>query len=406
MSAPPSPHTLGERLRERAKPLVFGSPLGGAARRVRALAVERRYARTAARYRGAPALAPEVLLRRRGGARLERFRALGRRPRVLYVGTDAFQDHSGLLDGLAEHAEVTAFVQEDGTYGQPSAAGLLAARLAAPNGRRVLTYLERAAEPFDLVIGQMWGGYIDGTALDEARERFGVLVVNIGMDDRHAYDLRKGARRIGTRLLAPHIDLHATAAPETVHWFLCEGVAACFFPEASDPRLFAPRPEVVPDVDVGFVGQRYGIRARLVERLRAAGVDVAAYGSGWEAGRLPVDDVPLLFARARIVLGVGTIGHSERLLALKLRDFDATMAGACYLTQDNPDLHPLFVPDEEIACYRDADDLVRRVRGLLAEPARREEIGRRARARALRDHTWARRFGDLFAVLRGPDGDG
>ena len=39
-----------------------------------------------------------------------------------------------------------------------------------------------------------------------------------------------------------------------------------------------------------------------------------------------------LFARAKIILGVGTVGYCDDVFTMKLRDFDATISGALYLT--------------------------------------------------------------------------
>lgn len=375
-------------------------------RRSRAAAIERSYSLTVARYAEmlAPPESTEAMLMRRSGERLLRFRTINRRPRILFVGTDHRQDSSGLLQALARIGEVTPFRQPDGTYGQATPDGHLSFDNAIPNGRRILELAATAASvglSYDVLIGQMWDGYIDGDALSQLRQQFPTLVVNIGLDDRHAFAVRKLGRLIGTRGLIPHIDLAATASPESVGWYLKEGCPAVFFPEASDPNLFRPQPDVAKCFDVAFVGACYGIRQRIVERLLAAGIRVEARGAGWPAGRIPTNDVPRLFAQARIVLGVATIGHSESLYGLKLRDFDGPMSGTCYVTHDNPDLARLFDVGEEIAVYRDDDDCVRVVRDLLRDDARREGIAQRGRDRAVREHTWIHRFGDLFQVLHG-----
>ncbi|MHB8398578.1 MAG: CgeB family protein [Candidatus Limnocylindrales bacterium] len=333
-----------------------------------------------------------------------RFRTLDRRPRILFVGTDQLQDWSGTLQALAEIGEVTPFDQADGTYGQTTPDRQLSVDLAIPIGRRILELAaaaDDAGRSFDLLIGQMWDGYIDGAALSQVRDRYGTLIVNIGMDDRHAFAVRKLGRTIGTRGLIPYIDLAATAAPEAVDWYRKDGCPAIFFPQASDPILFRPMPEVSKRFDVSFVGARYGIRHRIVERLQEAGVAVEARGSGWPGGRIPTDDVPELFAASKIILGVGTVGHSDSLYALKLRDFDAPMSGSCYLTHDNPDLGQLFEIGREIAVYRNDFDCVRVVRQLLEDDERREAIALSGRQRALQDHTWRGRLNNLLAVLRG-----
>lgn len=307
---------------------------------------------------------------------------------------------------FAAVADVTPFEQDNGVYGQPARDGHLSFDLAVPNGRRLLALLDAARtdrRPYDVVLGQMWSGYIDVGALERAKQLYGVLTVTVGMDDRHAFRIRKLGRELGTCGLAGTVDFVLTAAPEAVGWFLAEGCAASFWPEASDPALFRPIPELGKDIDVCFVGARYGVRKRLVRRLEAAGVRVVARGVGWPHGRIPIGEVPTLFVRSKIVLGVGTVGHSETLLALKLRDFDGPMSGSCYVTHDNSDLGLVYDVGNEIEVYEEGADCVRVVTELLADDGRCERIATAGRRRAAAEDTWEQRFQELFGILRGAE---
>jgi spore maturation protein CgeB len=193
----------------------------------------------------------------------------------------------------------------------------------------------------------------------------------------------------------------ATAAPECVEWYLKEGRAAVFMPEASDPDIFHPMPDLPKIHDISFVGACYGIRREVVLALRRAGISVTAFGRGWEGGRLSVSRVPKLFAQSRIVLGVGTIGHCRDFCSLKMRDFDAPMSGSLYLAQSNPDLDVLYENRQEIVTYRSVGECVETARYLLEAPAVRESIAKRGWWRAVTSHTWRGRFSGLLDILRG-----
>ena len=220
------------------------------------------------------------------------------------------------------------------------------------------------------------------------------------MDDRHQYWGRKvNGKWDGTFPLIPHLDLTLTAAPEAVDWYRKEGGAALFFPEASDPEIFHPMPDLPKVHDVSFVGSRYGIREKIVSELRGAGIQVAAYGNGWENGRIANEDVPRLFAQSRIVLGVSAIGHCPDFVGLKLRDFDAPMSGSCYLTQHNDDLLGLYNIGHEIETYHSVKGCVERAHYLLAHASEREAIATAGFARAARDHTWDARLRMLWEFL-------
>ena len=320
------------------------------------------------------------------------------RPSVLFVGTDAQQDYSGLVQALQQRADVVVLQQGSGKHGQRWPAGPHEYEVVRrENGETIRRYLRERR--FDVLIGQMWAVSVDPRALAEAKDN-GVAVVNISMDDRHAFlgpALADGADG-GTRGLAPHLTLACTAAAECVRWYEMEGCPALFFPEATDGAIFSPA-GVEKDIDVSFVGGRYGVRESLVAALERAGVRVHAFGAGWPAGRIPTQDVPRLFARSRVILGCGTIGHCDDFYALKLRDFDAPSSGSLYLTNDNPDLHGLFDVGREMATFTGIDDAVERVRHFLRNQAEREEIAAAGRLKTSTEHQWAARFEQLFSRL-------
>lgn len=323
------------------------------------------------------------------------------RPRVFFMGTDEQQDKSGFIQALQRVAEIEVFTREDGTWGQndPAAYELRRER----NTRRLWTLVsELSASGWipDFLITQTWACLVDPQMFSRIRETFGTLIINIAMDDRHQYwGRRVNGEWDGTYPLIPYLDLTLTAAPEAVDWYRKEGGTALFFPEASDPEIFHPMPDLPKVHDVSFVGSRYGIREKVVSALRKAGIQVSTYGSGWENGRIATEDVPQLFAQSKIVLGLSAIGHCPDFVGLKLRDFDAPMTGSCYLTQHNPDLDGLYDVGHEIDTYHSVAECVERARYLLAHDAEREAIATAGRARAARDHTWDMRLHTLWGSL-------
>jgi len=325
-------------------------------------------------------------------------KANGRRPRVFFLGTDEQQDKSGFLQALQRIADVESFTREDGAWGQNDPAPYDERR--ERNTRRLWALIsELAGQGWvpDILLAQTSGCFIDPAVLGRIREAYATQIVNITMDDRHQYWGSKiNGAWDGSYSLIPYVDLTLTAAPEAVDWYLKEGGAAMFFPEASDPELFRPMPTLAKCYEVCLVGSRYGIREQVVKALRAAGIDVITYGSGWENGRIDIENVPRLFAQSKIVLGVSAIGHCPDFVGLKLRDFDAPMSGSCYLTQDNADLHPLYDIGREIVTYQSVQDCVIQAKRLLQDDDLREAIGRAGRVRAEREHSWDRRFSGLL----------
>jgi spore maturation protein CgeB len=128
-------------------------------------------------------------------------------------------------------------------------------------------------------------------------------------------------------------------------------------------------------------------------------VDTSAFGGP----RLLHRDLVRMFSQSRLSLGFATAGDSHksvnRLTHLRLRDFEAPMSGALYLTERQDELAEYFDIGSEVLAYTDRDDLLEQVRYYLAHPERAERIRRAALNRSRSCHTWQHRFDELFAAL-------
>ena len=324
------------------------------------------------------------------------------RPRVLWVGTNWNQDNSGFLAALQRCSDVRVAVDWNGNYGLRSdSPTLYDPSLVERNTKVLIEQIDdfRASGPIDAVFGQMWANYLSPGALHYARE-VGAVTVNVALDDRlpeHWATLH--GKRLGAVGLCSALDLTLTTSPEALLRYRVEDSPAIFFPMASDPNIFQPAPESQKEFDVSFVGARYGIRASIVDALQRAGVSVAAFGPGWPRGSVSAEKAAEIFGRSRIILGIGTVGHNDDVYTLKLRDFDAPMSGALYLTHRNPDLMTLYEENREIVCYGSIGECIEKARYYLGHPEDRVAIAARGLQRAQREHTWDRRFKQLFDVI-------
>ena len=369
---------------------------------IKARIVKRQYHKMVDFYASRKQTKPfEEIFKKRLGDRLEKLRQSDRPINTFFLGTDEMQDKSGTIQALEKMGSLTYFTQADGSYGQ-NYFGPLKERVLENSKRlwEMVQQLSVKGNPPDILIAQTWRSLIDGAVLSKIRNVYRTVIINIAMDDRHQYRGEKiKSTWSGTSALIPHIDLALTAAPECVAWYLKEGCPALFFPEASDPDIFFPMPELPKIHDVCFVGACYGIRKKVVETIKASGIKVAAFGNGWPNGRIAIEEVPKLFAQSKIVLGVGTIGHCTDFYSLKMRDFDALMSGSLYLTHHNPDFDNLFVIGKEIETYHTPKESVGKVVYYLNHPDETEAIARAGRLRAEKEHTWEKRLGGLFEYL-------
>jgi hypothetical protein len=305
-----------------------------------------------------------------------------------------------------------------------------------------------AASPFDLVFGYFYSSVAYPETIDLLRQS-GVPTVNFSCNNVHQFDL--------VRDIAPRFDACIVPELSAVPHFESVGARPLRIQLAANPRVYRPFPEP-RQFDVVFVGQRYADRAEFLNHLHCNGVQVRAWGAGWQPSKrlnlanakaalalvederldgvrrllrtrlaggsgsasvAPVADVvdtstyggPRLlhadlikmFSKSRISLGFATAGdshHSEkRLTHLRLREFEAPMSGALYLTERQPELEEYFVPGQEVLTYGDRDELLQLARYYLAHPEQAERVRRAGFERARREHTWQHRFNQLFSAL-------
>jgi len=326
--------------------------------------------------------------------------------RVFWIGTNQDQDESGFIQALQRLCSVTIFYNIEGKYGiwpgNPAAQNAPTfAEIRWANDQALLQQIAQAInkDGIDLLIGQMWASLISKEALAKV-QAMGIPVINISMDDRlPVHWTRRDDIRLGSVGLAPSLDMVLTTSAETCMWYGVEGCPALFWPLASDPGVFTPAEGAVRDIDVLFIGNKYGVRGQIVRYLERRGVKVDCYGGGWPNGYVNAEQMAALSKRARIILGVGAVGHCQDAYTLKLRDFDAPMSGAMYLTHRNPDLCRLYSEGEEIECYETPEEALKKIRFYLDHPENLARVAKNGHQKALTRDTWDQRLLTTFEQL-------
>lgn len=169
--------------------------------------------------------------------------------------------------------------------------------------------------------------------------------------------------------------------------------------------------------DLTFMGNRLPDRERRVEEFfekparLLPGRQFLIGGSGWEdkvlqknirkIGHVPSSRHNAVNASALAVLNVARDSMAATGFSPATRVFEAAGAGACIITDAWNGVEMFLKPGEEILIARDGIDVAEALAGLTARRAR--YIGRAARARILREHTYDRRAqeveAELFAAL-------
>ena len=303
---------------------------------------------------------------------------------------------------------------------------------------------EHSQKPFDLFFAYLKEGMVDPTVIQEIGKT-GVPTCNFSCNNIHQFYL--------VEKLSPQFDYNLHSEKDAREKFLKIGANPVWWPMASNPKYFKPENHE-RTIDVSFVGGNYGIRSRYFNYLLQNGVDAHAYGPGWKWGartpfrsvakryvycmqslfsrhvkdqartsanlaehdirRLvsnqfpsnvhpPVSDSELisLYSKSKISLGFLEVydNHdptSGLLRHLHLREFEGPMCGALYCTGYSEELTEMFEPGKEVLTYHDEGELLDKVRYYLKHENEGENIRVAGRQRALRDHTYQRRFEQLF----------
>ena len=114
-------------------------------------------------------------------------------------------------------------------------------------------------------------------------------------------------------------------------------------------------------------------------------------------------DMVKLYSRSKINLGFSTCGDThqseERIMQVRLRDFEVPMSGGFYMVEYMEELEEFFEIGKEIVCYTDKEDLADKIKYYLRNDSEREAIRKAGHERCLRDHSWQKRLSTAFKEM-------
>jgi spore maturation protein CgeB len=240
------------------------------------------------------------------------------------------------------------------------------------------------------------------------------------------------------------------------------GARPIYCQEAANPNIYKPY-DLAVEFDVTFVGQAYGDRPVYIKYLLEQGTNVRVWGWGWhnfssegqtphrpnalrrvlqigqalttkqgwlavrhrlsrkQSANIPkahphvvlpdsilgdtLSDIQMIqmYSRSKINLGFSSCGDThetgERILQVRLRDFEVPMSGGFYIVEYMEELEEFFNIGKEIVCYTDKQDLSDKIKYYLKHDDERERIRKAGHERCLRDHSWHKRFQKAFKEM-------
>ncbi|MBI4085871.1 MAG: glycosyltransferase [Candidatus Liptonbacteria bacterium] len=186
------------------------------------------------------------------------------------------------------------------------------------------------------------------------------------------------------------------------------------------------------DINVSFVGQRTEKRANIIEELRRAGINIYVRGWGWPEGRVSEEEAVKIFSRSKINLNINDSPNlfKPKYLArlflrrsmnrfvpslnfldnfqswrgmsvpqIKARPFELSARGAFVISGYADDMDAYYEENEEMIFYRSSAELAQKIAYYLERGDEREKIAEAGYQRTLREHTYKKRFEEIFEKI-------
>jgi hypothetical protein len=121
-------------------------------------------------------------------------------------------------------------------------------------------------------------------------------------------------------------------------------------------------------------------------------------------GAVPPRDQAEVFGRYELGLNFSNVWSdgspgSELVAHVRLRDFEAPMCRAAYVTGHSDEIAEFYEIGREIETYRSRGELADKVKFYLSHASVAEKLRDAGYRRAIRDHTWVQRFQQLFGLI-------
>jgi len=300
----------------------------------------------------------------------------------------------------------------------------------------------------DFFLGYLYPDQVEVSAVREL-QRAGIPCVNFFCDNVREF------RKVPAAY-AP-FDLHWVPEYEALPMYRGAGLPhihapmPCWVPE---PYRSVANKEEGPAV---FIGSADVLRENLFSEAMKAGADLTVHGRGWREERevtavgreqsgsllrnqflhfrrngfpglasrlldkawsLPRRKIPVsqtgrtltpedyvrLTRESPVVLGVGRVPSPLRPLRYpmkysRLRDIEAPMLGACYLTEHTEGVAALYELGKEVETYSSAEELAEKLRQLLMDADKRHALRLAGQSKSLSAHSLPASMGKIAALL-------
>ena len=180
----------------------------------------------------------------------------------------------------------------------------------------------------------------------------------------------------------------------------------------ADPEVFSPVAVETQDLDIFFYGHGREYRSDWTDsmitapslelpeaRFAVRGLNLGDLGSARQLPYLSFSKLREYVARSKLNLCITRGAHASVYASSSSRPFELAAMGACIVANPYEGIAEWFEPDKEVIVVGSSEEAVDRYRHLLANENERTSIGRAARERVLKQHTFRHRAGELIGII-------
>lgn len=233
----------------------------------------------------------------------------------------------------------------------------------------------------------------------------------------------------------PYFSYVVTTYSKAMDWYKKAGYENVILSQwACNTTTYKPI-DIKKDIDVSFIGQHKSGRGKIIEALKNAGINVQCFGFGWPGGKVSQEEMLKVFSRSKICLNltdrkslwdpsvIGRIICKKSInrvvpdfhiidnlraylhfpiLHTHARPFELAGCGAFAISGWSEDIDKYYEENKEMVFYQNTSELALKIKYFLSHDTEREAIARAGYERTIKDHTYEKRFIEIFSKALNP----
>ena len=202
-------------------------------------------------------------------------------------------------------------------------------------------------------------------------------------------------------------DAIITTDPVSNLRYIQTGFNSFFSPDHQDPRIFDSKEVVEKIYDISFIGniENFG-RKDYINCLIDNGYNVNVFGSNSKNGYLTDHEYVEIIKKTKINLNFTRISShailldefTEFIYGNKGRPFEISLLGGLTVSENSLVIESCFTADE-MFFFNSKEDLIDKIKYLLANPLEQESIAQKAYKKAIQYYTPEILFNEIFSWL-------